>query len=72
VSWLVFGVEMVPGWMSLLISIMAFGALNLVCIGIMGEYVGRIYEQAKGRPLYLVRERVGESPSEPRNVGSAK
>ena len=71
-SWLVFGVEMVPGWMSLLISIMAFGALNLVCIGIMGEYVGRIYEQAKGRPLYLVRERVGESPSEPRNVGSAK
>jgi len=59
VNWLVFGAEMVPGWMSLLISIMAFGALNLVCIGIMGEYVGRIYEQTKGRPLYLIRDRVG-------------
>lgn len=60
VNWLIFGAEMVPGWMSLLMSIMAFGALNLVCIGIMGEYVGRIYEQTKGRPLYLVRDRVGD------------
>ena len=62
VNWLFFGAEMVPGWMSLLMSIMAFGAFNLVCIGIMGEYVGRIYEQSKGRPLYLVRDRVGGEP----------
>jgi hypothetical protein len=51
---------------------MAFGALNLVCIGIMGEYVGRIYEQAKGRPLYLVRERVGEPSPDAANADSAE
>jgi len=59
-QWFVFGVEPVPGWLSLLVSVMAFGALNLFCIGIMGEYVGRIYEQVKGRPLYLVRARTPE------------
>jgi dolichol-phosphate mannosyltransferase len=57
---LFFDTELVPGWTSLLLSVMAFGALNLVCIGIMGEYVGRIYEQVKSRPLYIVRE--GPSP----------
>ena len=35
---------------------MAFGALNLLCVGIMGEYVGRIYEQSKSRPLYLIQK----------------
>ncbi|MBI4229459.1 MAG: glycosyltransferase family 2 protein [Planctomycetes bacterium] len=53
--WL-YDVALVPGWTSLLLSIMAFGALNLVCLGILGEYVGRIFEEAKGRPLYVVRE----------------
>ncbi len=50
------GVALVPGWTSLLLSVMAFGALNLVCLGILGEYVGRIFEESKGRPLYVVRE----------------
>ncbi|NRA07901.1 MAG: glycosyltransferase family 2 protein [Myxococcales bacterium] len=59
-QWFVLGVEPVRGWMSLLVSVMAFGALNLFCIGIMGEYVGRIYEQVKGRPLYVVRARTPE------------
>ncbi len=54
------GVEVVPGWTSLLLAIMAFGTVNLVCLGILGEYVGRIYEQAKNRPLYLVREHTDE------------
>lgn len=53
---------LVPGWTSLILSILAFGALNLICIGIMGEYVGRIYEQSKNRPLYLIRERVESRP----------
>jgi polyisoprenyl-phosphate glycosyltransferase len=46
--------ELVPGWTSLILSIMAFGAMNLFCLGIIGEYVGRIYEQSKQRPLYLI------------------
>jgi len=49
-------VELVPGWTSLILSIMAFGAINLFCLGIIGEYVGRIYEQSKQRPLYLIGE----------------
>lgn len=49
---------LVPGWTSLILAIMAFGALNLVCLGILGEYVGRIYEQSKQRPLYLIGETV--------------
>jgi polyisoprenyl-phosphate glycosyltransferase len=46
--------ELVLGWTSLILSIMAFGAMNLFCLGIIGEYVGRIYEQSKQRPLYLI------------------
>jgi dolichol-phosphate mannosyltransferase len=49
-----FNRELVPGWSSLIISVIAFGAINLVCLGIMGEYVGRIFEQVKTRPLYLL------------------
>jgi dolichol-phosphate mannosyltransferase len=52
----VYHVELVPGWTSLILSIMAFGAINLLCLGIIGEYVGRIYEQSKQRPLYLIDE----------------
>ncbi len=59
-----FDVQLVPGWTSLLMSIMAFGAINLVCMGIMGEYVGRLYEQAKRRPLYLIREETAAPSAE--------
>jgi len=51
-------VPMPPGWMALQMSIITFGCLNLLCLGIMGEYVGRIYEQSKDRPLFLIRERL--------------
>jgi polyisoprenyl-phosphate glycosyltransferase len=46
----------VKGWTSLLLAVMGFGALILVCLGILGEYVGRIYEQVKARPLYLIKD----------------
>ena len=51
-----FGTPLVPGWASLIVAIVALGAMNLICVGILGEYVGRIYEQVKQRPLYVVQE----------------
>ncbi len=46
----------VPGYASLMIAIFGFGALQLIVIGLMGEYVSRIYREAQGRPLYVLRE----------------
>ena len=42
----------VPGWTTLTILVSFFGAVNLVGLGIIGEYIGRIYEESKNRPLY--------------------
>jgi len=49
----------VTGWTSLFIAILFVGGAQLVCLGIIGEYVGRIYGESKRRPLYLVQELVG-------------
>ena len=48
--------HVVPGWASTVCLISLFGGIQLVVLGIMGEYIGRIYEEAKGRPLYVVQE----------------
>jgi glycosyltransferase involved in cell wall biosynthesis len=44
-----------PGFGAITITILLLGGIQLICIGIIGEYVGRIYDEVKGRPLYLVR-----------------
>ncbi len=49
----------VPGWATLLIAVLFLGGVQLVSLGIMGEYIARIYGEVKERPLYLVRERIG-------------
>jgi dolichol-phosphate mannosyltransferase len=46
----------VPGWASLAIFVTFLGGMNLIGIGVLGEYLGRVFEQIKGRPTYLVRE----------------
>lgn len=49
----------VPGYASLMVVILFGFALQMIALGVLGEYIGRMYQEVKGRPIYLVRERVG-------------
>ena len=55
---LLFGTD-VPGYASLMVAVLFMGGINLLSLGILGEYLGRTYIEVKNRPLYLVRERFG-------------
>jgi polyisoprenyl-phosphate glycosyltransferase len=48
-----------PGWTALIMSILILGGVQLLCLGIIAEYIGRIFEEVKQRPLYVVRELIG-------------
>jgi glycosyltransferase involved in cell wall biosynthesis len=58
---LILGVD-VPGFASLIVSITFFAGIQLLSLGIIGEYIGRIFAEVKRRPLYLIEERVGLDP----------
>lgn len=49
----------VAGWAEIMVAILFLGGVQLLCIGILGEYVGRIYNEIKRRPLYVVQDKVG-------------
>ncbi len=59
--------EPVPGWTSTLIVILIFSAAQLISLGIIGEYLGRLYIQSKGRPLFMVQEIVSATPQAQKN-----
>ena len=46
----------IPGWTSILVAVLFLGGVQLISIGFVGEYLIRIYQEVKGRPLYIVRE----------------
>ena len=52
----------VPGWSATIIAILFLGGIQLLCTGILGEYIGRIYEEVKRRPTYLVARDEDNSP----------
>ncbi|HSX62356.1 MAG TPA: glycosyltransferase family 2 protein [Tahibacter sp.] len=63
VSWLFF--DVVRGWASLTVLLALFAGVQLACLGILGEYVGRMFMESKRRPLYIVREIVTALPVDP-------
>lgn len=63
---LLYGTD-VPGFPSLIVSVMFFSGIQLVFLGVIGEYVGRIFAEVKRRPLYLVGERIGMVAPQPRD-----
>jgi len=50
-----------PGFSTITIVVLLLGGIQLMAIGLIGEYVGRIYDEVKGRPLYVVRARINET-----------
>jgi len=59
---MLFGVD-TPGFPTLVVSIAFFAGVQLLSLGVLGEYVARIFNEVKGRPLYLIAERI-EKPRE--------
>ena len=53
-----------PGFGTITIAVLLLGGIQLIAIGMIGEYVGRIYDEVKGRPLYLVRARLNVDAGE--------
>lgn len=58
INYLLFGNE-VSGWTTIVVSLMFFMGIQMISTGIVGEYIARIYEEVKGRPLYVVRHERG-------------
>ena len=52
---LIWGID-VPGYATIIVLLLFFGCVQLFCIGIIGEYVGRTFEQSKNRPVYIAKE----------------
>jgi dolichol-phosphate mannosyltransferase len=52
------GKGLIPGWTSLFVAALFIGGIQLLALGLLGEYIGRIHDEVKRRPIYLVRDRV--------------
>ena len=52
--------ETVAGWASILVSVLIIGGVMLLSLGVIGEYIARIYHEVKQRPHYFIQEEVGK------------
>lgn len=64
---LILGIDL-PGYASLMVATLFMGGMNLLSLGILGEYVARIYKEVKNRPIYLLREKYGFQKQSKRTV----
>lgn len=51
----------IEGWATIMVSVMFLGGVQLICLGIIGEYIGRIFEETKLRPMYVIEEVLGHA-----------
>ena len=51
--------DAVSGWTTIVVTLMLFLGIQMISIGILGEYIARIFEEVKGRPLFIVKRRLG-------------
>lgn len=56
----------VAGWSSTVCIVCFMGGIQLICLGVLGEYIGKIYMEVKGRPRYIISERTWEEDEEVR------
>ncbi len=59
------GPEVIPGWASQMVAVIFMGAIQIVFLGVIAEYLGRIYHEVKGRPIYVVSERIAHDAARP-------
>jgi len=59
----------VPGWTSLMLIVVIIGAVQMFVLALMGEYIGRLYNESKRRPLYIVQEIAGRADTETARLG---
>jgi hypothetical protein len=55
---LFYGID-VPGFESIIVAILFLGGVQLLSLGILGDYLGRVFDEVKGRPLYIIRQTYG-------------
>ncbi len=53
--------KVVPGWTTLMAAVIFLGGIQLIVVGVVGEYIGRIYVEVQQRPLYLIKQKIGFS-----------
>jgi dolichol-phosphate mannosyltransferase len=59
----IFNAQTVRGWTSMMVLVLFLGAIQLISLGVMGEYLGRIFDEVKRRPLYVISEAHGFEPA---------
>ena len=56
---LIWGID-VPGYATIVVLVLFLGGMQLFCLGILGEYISKIYLQVKNRPIYILKEHLGK------------